>query len=254
MKKIGIYKITSPTKKVYIGQSVDIKRRFTEYKRLACIKQIRLYNSFLKYSVNNHTFEIIIICDVHELNKYEQFYQEAYSCIGRNGLNCKITTSHDKSGYLSEQTKIKMSKGREIKTIARTSKLKGTKLSEEHIAKLKKRVISEETRLKISISKKGSKQSQEAIDKRIATMKGYSPSLETREKISIALKGRALSPTAIMKSNLACSKIVINTNTGDIYPSVIEVSKKFNLNYQTLVCKLNGTRNNDTQFIYKKIK
>jgi hypothetical protein len=35
MSKIcGIYKITSPSGKVYIGQSVDIKRRFTTYKIL----------------------------------------------------------------------------------------------------------------------------------------------------------------------------------------------------------------------------
>ncbi len=31
---IGIYKITNPEGKIYIGQSIDIDRRFKEYKRL----------------------------------------------------------------------------------------------------------------------------------------------------------------------------------------------------------------------------
>jgi hypothetical protein len=34
MKQIGIYKITSPTKRVYIGQSVNIERRFNTYEKL----------------------------------------------------------------------------------------------------------------------------------------------------------------------------------------------------------------------------
>jgi predicted GIY-YIG superfamily endonuclease len=41
---IGIYKITSPTNKVYIGQSLDIEKRFVNYKGLFCKQQTKLYN------------------------------------------------------------------------------------------------------------------------------------------------------------------------------------------------------------------
>lgn len=34
MKIIGVYKITNPNGAVYIGSSIDIKRRFNQYKRL----------------------------------------------------------------------------------------------------------------------------------------------------------------------------------------------------------------------------
>ena len=47
---IGIYKITSPTKKIYIGQSINIEYRIESYKKLIrCKKQIKLYNSLKKY-------------------------------------------------------------------------------------------------------------------------------------------------------------------------------------------------------------
>lgn len=42
---IGIYKITSPSGKVYIGQSVNIERRFLDYKKSLKNTQIKLYNS-----------------------------------------------------------------------------------------------------------------------------------------------------------------------------------------------------------------
>lgn len=51
-KKIsGIYKITSPTNKIYIGKSKSLKQRENNYKSsLEKIKsQIKLYNSIKKY-------------------------------------------------------------------------------------------------------------------------------------------------------------------------------------------------------------
>ena len=56
---IGIYKITSPSNKVYIGQSVNIKKRFDYYIKMypRVRQQVRLYKSFLKYGVKHHKFE-----------------------------------------------------------------------------------------------------------------------------------------------------------------------------------------------------
>ena len=36
---IGIYKITSPSNKIYIGQSLDIDRRFKTYKNINKVKR-----------------------------------------------------------------------------------------------------------------------------------------------------------------------------------------------------------------------
>ena len=46
---IGIYKIINPKGKIYIGQSIDIDRRFNEYKKLQCNQSKKIYYSLKKY-------------------------------------------------------------------------------------------------------------------------------------------------------------------------------------------------------------
>lgn len=106
---IGIYKITSPKKRVYIGQSIDIEKRFKSYSKLNCKGQVILYASFLKYGVESHKFEILCECEEKELNEKERYYQDLYSAISKNGLNCTLTKTNDRSGRISEHTKKKMS-------------------------------------------------------------------------------------------------------------------------------------------------
>jgi group I intron endonuclease len=81
IKKCGIYKITSPSGKIYIGQSVDIDKRWRKYQWKQCRGQIKLYNSFVKYGVENHTFEILEECSIEELNDKEEFYIKHYNCF-----------------------------------------------------------------------------------------------------------------------------------------------------------------------------
>lgn len=103
---IGIYKVISPNGKIYIGQSVNIKRRWNQhkYQKLDTI----LSRSFKKYGVDNHTFEILCECEISELNEKERYYQDYYKAIGLNGLNSKLTQTDDKSGYTTEEVKFKI--------------------------------------------------------------------------------------------------------------------------------------------------
>jgi group I intron endonuclease len=107
---IGIYKITSPNNRIYIGQSVNIKKRFISYKRMYVKNegQTRLHRSFLKYGVNNHKFELVCECIESELNNYERYYQELFNCLN-DGLNCRLTKTNDRSGSVSKETLLKMS-------------------------------------------------------------------------------------------------------------------------------------------------
>lgn len=59
-KICGVYKITSPTGKVYIGQSKNIHKRWNSYKSMSKgnIRQPKLINSFKKYGVPHHVFEV----------------------------------------------------------------------------------------------------------------------------------------------------------------------------------------------------
>lgn len=223
---IGIYKITSPSKRVYIGQSINIERRFKEYNYLRCKSQTILYNSFLKYGVDKHEFEILCECEVLELNDKERFYQDLYSVVGIKGLNCSLTKSSDKSGKHSEISKLKMSQ------------------SSIGINKGIKRSI--ESKKRISDSLKGKKHSAERNAKKSILSKGKIISELSRSRMSASGKGRVFS----LETRLKWSKIILDTQTGVFYESAKEVSKLLEINYSTLVYKLNGRGNNDTNLIY----
>ena len=88
---IGIYKITNQINgKVYIGQSIDIKKRWQQHKQEATREryQTKLYNAIRKYGIENFTFEVIEECTSLELNEREtywiEYYQSYISTIGYN--------------------------------------------------------------------------------------------------------------------------------------------------------------------------
>ena len=89
----SIYKITSPTGKVYIGSTLDSKRRFYQYSSLNCESQPKLYNSFRKHGVDNHTFEILIECSTQDMLRLEAEYGAQFDVLGANGLNCALPTN-----------------------------------------------------------------------------------------------------------------------------------------------------------------
>ena len=104
---IGMYKITSPSTKVYIGQSVDVKKRFKQYRVLDCELQKKLHGSFIEYGVESHVFEIVCECLKSELNDKERYYQDLYNVI-ENGLNCVLTKGLGKRGRASNETRNNM--------------------------------------------------------------------------------------------------------------------------------------------------
>ena len=88
----GIYKITSPSGKIYIGETINFEKRFNRYKSLQCKKQIKLYNSFIKYGIDNHNFEILEECEINELKCRERYYQDIYNVLSEKGMNLKLTS------------------------------------------------------------------------------------------------------------------------------------------------------------------
>lgn len=131
-KLIGIYKITSPSGRIYIGQSADLIKRIRDYKNIK-IGQRKLFYSIKKYGYNNHKFEILFTFpeNVYQevLDHYEIAYIKQYKDNGFKMLNIK---EGGKAGKHSEETKQKISKVQ------------------------KGKILSEETKKKMSQSRKGS--------------------------------------------------------------------------------------------------
>lgn len=248
---VGIYKITNPSGKIYIGQSIDIKKRFYAYKKMHCKGQKKLYHSLLKYGVENHKFEIIEECEIADLNEKERYYQELYSAIGTMGLNCMYVKNNSKSGVMSKEAKEKMRishlKEKNImfgKTHSKEAKEKiskthkGRKLTDKHKKKIKQnsskywlgKKRSDEMKLKLKEYRTGLKMAQETKNKISISLKGRKFSEEHRRKIGEANSRRTLTQETRQK----WSKKVIDTKTGIVYNSIKEAAFVLNISYSTL--------------------
>jgi group I intron endonuclease len=100
----GIYRITNPSGSVYIGESKDILKRWRAYKGKYCKRQPRLYESLNKHTPENHIFEIVELCEFEELKNKERLLQEHYInqgyILGRNLMNGKLTPTTEKKETL----------------------------------------------------------------------------------------------------------------------------------------------------------
>ena len=128
---VGIYKIISPSGKIYIGKAFDIKRRWNSYYGLhKLIIGPKLYNSLKKYGPKNHIFKVLEECDKKLLEEKEAYYkQQVIDELGWNfALFCEI---FDKGGGpKSEETKRKIGEGN-----------KGKIMTEEHKKKLNVKIL-----------------------------------------------------------------------------------------------------------------
>jgi len=189
-KIIGIYKIISPTGKVYIGQSVDIKKRIGIYKNGWTHSQPKLHRSFGKHGFINHIFEIIEECSIDLLDGKETFYKtQIIESLGwEKTLFCDLYDQG--TGPRSEETRKKLSDGKKGKKHSKTHSHKGVKregwMNEEIKNKISeanknkpKPPRSEEHKKKLGLSQAGKSKGHKG---RISPMKGKTQSPESREK------------------------------------------------------------------------
>lgn len=87
-----IYKITNLiTNQIYVGQSTDVNKRFRDYKKRLAPGQHKLYESFVKYGILNHKFEIICNCEDEVTDQLEIYFIKHYNSLyytnNKGGLN-----------------------------------------------------------------------------------------------------------------------------------------------------------------------
>lgn len=188
---VGIYKITSPSGAVYIGQSWNIERRWKDYRYHKKSKN-KLNSSFIKHGFVNHNFEVVheLPNDVTQdiLDEYECIYLNQYTDLGFTMLNLR---DGGNGGQMSKESKDKM----------RASKT-GTKRGP----------MSEEQKIKISNTIKSQYETRPAekeklrVERMNAARVGRKLSPEHRKKISERFKNRQFSPDHRKKLSLAGKK------------------------------------------------
>jgi len=237
---IGIYKITSPSNKIYIGQSVNIKKRFQKYKGLYCKEQPRLYNSFIKYDIKNHKFEIIEECLIEELNIKERYWQDYYNVLSNDkGLNCRLTETFEKKNKYSEETLHKMSQIKLGKIPSIETRLKISKANCKQVKCMNTLKIWESV---IACAKENNINKKSLAVKLSGHFKNNTPYIYLDK---IPQKGiNYLCADIIIKKKVICKL------TNKIWNTTGECAEENNINRRTLICKLSGHKKNNTTYEY----
>ena len=217
--KIGVYKVTSPSNKVYIGQSKNIEARWEKYRFISNSKsQQYLNNSFKKYDIKNHKFEIVEECLIDDLSNREKYWITIYDSFNK-GLNLtkggENPPIQNKPQSLEHKLKIGLAN-------------KGKKHTEEAKQKIKEKralqVFTSEQIKKISDSKKG----------KPSKLRG-----RLRPELAKKLKGK--------QSAISISCTFKNKDTGEIFtePSILKMAitlgipgytlRKISLNLKTKI-------------------
>jgi group I intron endonuclease len=153
--KSGIYIIKNITNnKVYIGQSNNINLRLNAHKRMLKNNihyNIKLQNSYNKYTLNYFTFEILEFCNINELNIKEINYIKEYNSV-YNGYNMEFGGTIEK--IISDELRQKLSDSHKGKISPR----KGIKTNKPSWNSGKKGLQKSSRRIKIQVINKITKE------------------------------------------------------------------------------------------------
>lgn len=189
--------------KVYIGQSVNAKRRWVDHKAKLNRNQHpneHLQSAWQFYNARSFEFDILEQCTSKEMtNQREVYYINEYKALDREfGYN--IRTGGDSFNH-SQESKLKMSKSKLGFKHTDETKIKISKNNSRHMLG---KTHTDESKMKIGLAGTGRKKSPETIEKlkqimhnstNPAHMKGVKKSPEQNIRASNGLKLKWQDPT-----------------------------------------------------------
>ena len=162
----GIYKLThKESGKVYIGQSKHLKRRMNEHRR--CGKsndkkgsQSVVRRAIKKYSFDAFDFEIILYCQEGEyMDMMETKLIQFYDCLVPKGYNVR---DGGNKIFMSEEGRKRVSKANSGRIVSEETRLKLSESGKEHYLNNPR---SDEWNQKLSIALTGKKKTDETKSK-----------------------------------------------------------------------------------------
>lgn len=237
----GIYKITNKiNNKSYIGQSTKVKNRIAVHRRAA--RTLVISKAILKYGVDNFEFEVLLYCEIHELDRYEKELIGIYNTASPNGYNIELGGHENK--VVSEETKKKLSEQRKGWYVGEKNPFYGKKHNEES-----KRIMSETHKGKII-----SDEHKKIISEISKLRKGIlSPSYGKKgeacpaygRKLSDEAK-RKISESRIGAKNPNSKKVKIN---GITYDTIVSAAIALNINTPTVTYRLKSKKQKYSDYI-----
>lgn len=209
LNKSGVYKITSPAGNIYIGQSICLRARLSEYKYLKCKNQKLIYESILEYGLRNHLFEVLEFCEVDTLHSREAYYVNLFRSNKNrypDGFGLNLTDGGKGSNGYKHRDDVRVRMG-----AIRKLQVQTPEANAKRSAKLKGRIFSEETKLKLRVPK-------------------------TKEHVSKIVAAHMIP--------------VIDESTGNRYGSIKEAAQALGYNNSTLKGWLNGRYENKSTLRY----
>lgn len=225
--KSGIYKWSNKiTNDIYVGQSIDLAKRFIKYFNLSYLKNretLVISRALIKYGYSNFSLEILEYCDIANLTEREQYYLDK--------LNPRYNTlkiAGSSSGHkLSEETKAKISKSLKGVYVKKKSPLFGRTHTEETKALMSLtrskinnlgKIHTEETKELMRQKALGRKHSEETLLK-MSTTRGYSVNIHEKcDSEGFKLIGSFVSiRKAANFLEISANTVKLYINSGKIY-------------------------------------
>lgn len=163
---IGIYKITNLVNgKTYIGQSINIERRFWDHRCVSHETNRHLKHALIKYGKDNFKYEVIEECSAEMLDEREMYYISKLSpeynvLAGGQGKGRCLSDDVKEILRLHGKRQWAMKSEEEKARIIKNNLLCGAKVGHP---------VSNQTREKLRAKNLGRVQSKETIEKRKQT-------------------------------------------------------------------------------------
>jgi group I intron endonuclease len=249
----GIYKITI-NNKIYVGSSVNLKSR--RWKHLSLLRNGNHHNKHLQSAYNKYQdFNWNIVEYVNKIEdrielknvlmEREQYWMDEYNVCDKSIGYNKCTKAYNPVGII-------MSEQTKIKISIKLKKYFSIEENRNKLSKsLKGRIVTEETKKKLSESLRG----------RVSPMKGRKPSEETRKKISEANKKRwdkSLEERNLLKLYKKSLKVgrrrkTVNVDNGEVFNSVSEAARCYSINKSHIAAVCRGERKTAGGYIWRYI-
>lgn len=228
----GIYMIINQLNgKQYVGQSIDILRRYREHFRITSHGTKELHEDLYKIGKDNATLVILEECDRELLSEREEYYirffkPEYNKSLGRGQLG--IIASDETRKKISENVKKRWESYDD-----ETKSLIIKRMSDNHLVGYHH---SDETKEKIAAKHRGKKRSKESIAHQLATYYEHKENGYVRK-----------SPKSLWVP-------IICTTTNEEFESVKSAANHFGIYSANISSVLNGTQKttHGLHFIYKE--